>query len=341
MIVIVVAIIIVTRKRPLILRSPHATALMRPHLRQQNLTNEFRRCVVASATALFLLTGYSAAEANGESPPAASTLQFSTTNFDTTSLSITPKAQASLRETHLEVQWQTPRTVETAYHWSSSFMHKYRAITLMGLTPRADFNGDVHLLGWGLYGWRTSGHHWRRLSIVPVLATSSNALKNPDALTSDALAAWLSWTEHYAPTTTTGWLLGFGLDDRLGRYTLYPIGGITWQPRAGTFLQLAYPDMRLTLHVTTLVVLNVNLTPDGGKWRVYSKNLENQADFEWKNWRASLGLKWVHTQGLLIELRGGVLLQQHMRIPLEDGTVATTDLDEAAFATFTAGWHWR
>lgn len=299
--------------------------------------------IAASATALTLsaVVSYTCNAAPRESSQ-TSLLHFSTSTFDSAQLEGAAGASASVRETQLDAMLPL-RAVPplNAYTWTMSLMHRYRAITFNALTPRADFNGDVHVVGLGLHAGREAAGYRRALTLRPVIAVSSNALKNPDALTSKALAMQFAWTEYRTQTTTINWLFGIGSDDRLGKYAAYPIAGVTWAPDSSTRLELAYPHTRFIQQVTAQITLSVSLSPDGGEWHVYNKSMENQSDFQWENWRTALTLSWSHPSGGVIELEGGWLFQQHMRIPLENAAVLATDVEDSAFASVAAGWHWR
>lgn len=300
-------------------------------------------CPVLSATALALVLGFDdtvtiASEHLADVP----SLHFSTSQSGSSKLDSSPTATLSVRETQLRGVLPLSRTaVQDAYTWKAALLHRYRTVTFETLTPRADFNGDVHQLGVGLHGWRTTNKRRRTLSAMPVISTSSNALKSPHSLASDDMFLWLSWMDYRKHTLSTNWLYGLRVDDRFGQYRVYPTVGGTWEMHPGTFVQLAYPDTRWRQHIAPQVCLDIGLSPDGGRWRVHNKTMEKQNYFRWKNWRARLGLIWSHPSGMTIELSAGIRLHQHMQIPLEDGSVLETGLEDTSFATVDAGWHWR
>jgi len=296
--------------------------------------------ITACATALiFPAVVSSPCIAATDAGPATPFAYFSTTTVESTRLRDTPAAGASVRETHLEAMLPLAmRAHSWTYTWAASFMHRYRTISFDARMPRADFNGDVHEVELGLHAWRTAGPHRRTLTLRPGIAVSSNVLKNPAALNSKALGGRFQWFEYIAQTASVNWLLGLGIDDRFGEYRAYPLAGLTWEPHPGTSLQLAYPDTRIIQRLTATTTLSLNVAPDGGEWRVHNKSMEKEADFHWENWRTTFAMRWTQPRGWGIELQGGMLFHQAMRVPLENGVTLATELDDAAFASFALQW---
>lgn len=297
-------------------------------------------CPASSATVLLLLLG--PGDTISDRGTDAPSLQFYTSQTDSITLDASRASTASVKETLLRVLLPlSQKATLDAYTWRAALLHRYRTITFEALASRADFNGDVHVLGFGLQGLHTSRQRRRAVSAMPVITTSSNALKNPHALRASDLSLWVSWIDHREQTISISWLYGLQIDNRFGDYLPYPTAGATWEPRPGTLLQLAYPDARWHQYIAPQFSLDLRLSPDGGRWHVHNKNMERQSDFSWEKWRASLALNWSHPSGLIIEISAGMLVQQTMQIPLENGSVLATDLEDARFTALSAGWRWR
>lgn len=305
--------------------------------RARQCTGAIRACsTVLIFTAVFGNTNVAAQDGR----PTAPFAYFSTTSVESARLHNTPAAQASVRETHFEALLPfLPAARSTDYAWDASFMHRYRTLSVEALTPRANFNGDLHEIEVGLQARRITGKHARTILLRPGIAVSSNVLKNPDALTVHSLGGQFRWIEHAAQSARVNWLWGIGIDDRFGDYTAYPFAGLTWQPQGDTYLHLGYPDSFISHQLSSTVTMRVSVAPDGGQWRVHSKSMEDDADFHWENWRAGVALSWTHRSGWGAELQGGMLFEQHMRIPREEGGTLASDLDEAAFVSLAV--HWR
>lgn len=276
-------------------------------------------------------------------PGSGSLVRVATALYSTANLqAAAPGATLDANDTSFTAQVQLGnRAADETDNWALRLSHRYRALEFNDLATRTSFNGDIHSLGVGVLWQRKGETYRRRVSLAPVIAVSSNALKNPDALTADAVHLWINWSEYRRRSAHGEWLVGIGVDDRLGEYGIYPIVGLTWNPHPGTALQLAFPDSQLVQQLTPRFALSLRLAPDGGQWRVFDKSLEHESDFHWENWRSDFALQWSHPSGLTLELGAGISLRQHMDMALEDGTTLATDLEDATFAGLDIAWRWR
>ena len=66
--------------------------------------------------------------------------------------------------------------------------------------------------------------------LAPVLSVSSNVLKNPDLIDSDAMQLWSGVVYKKDISENNAWLIGLRSDHRFGPYRVYPVAGVCWQP---------------------------------------------------------------------------------------------------------------
>lgn len=201
-------------------------------------------------------------------------------------------------------------------------------------------NGDVHQLS-GRWQWRqeTARSGWS-VALAPLLSVSSNLLKEPGEIGSDA------WQVHaygeYQQALNQQWrfLLGGCVDDRFGRYRFYPSGGVIWQPRPELRLRLAFPDSRVDLDLTPRWRLYLSASPNGGIWQVHNEELDNLSRFRYRSLRLTAGALWELHPQWQIGLEWGADLQRKFYFRRTDGSAGRAAADSAQFAALRLVWRW-
>ncbi|MDX1756150.1 MAG: hypothetical protein R3175_08840 [Marinobacter sp.] len=227
-------------------------------------------------------------------------------------------AESGYRETRLTLKRLSGN--HRTGHWLAS--HNYRIFQLPEVDGRAPAtNGHVHTLA---MGWQRGFGPWQ-LELAPVLAVSSNVLRNLDTLTAR------DWRIHGAVVRTYEYgdrgmgYLGIRADSRLGDYLPYPT--IQWQRAPGEHLQLALgvPDSVAEWHWHTRSLVRLRLGPDGGNWRVRDQELEHAGRLEQRRWHTSLTLEWQVLKQLRVSLGGSYYFQERWRYRLSDGRTVRQD----------------
>ena len=197
-------------------------------------------------------------------------------------------------------------------------------------------NGDLHALHlatqWAA-GW---GPGTLRLAFAPAVSTSSNGMKNPDELDSEAFQFWgaalYAW-----PAGPLQWVAGVAHDYRFGENRVYPVAGLEWQ-RDRLALRAVFPDLNIRLGADAGWALEFRIEPDGNEWLAYDRDLENSDTFQREAWQSDLRLSYRFRNGIGLGVSAGYYWQQEWEFRREDGSLAQTDGDDSPFFGLHLGW---
>ena len=214
--------------------------------------------------------------------------------------------------------------------------HDYRAYQIATSPGRAlQTNGHLHRLS-GI--WQLAGPRWE-ISFSPGIATSSNALRHPDAIDAESVF-WRGFLRRrHAWTAAVDVFWGICRDDRFGASRLTPVLGIDWRVNDDAELTLGYPHARLRWRLHPRLRLHADIHPAGGRWRVYDDALARRSMFALESWRLSLGLSLQVTPAHALIIGGGREVRRQFAFRLDDGTEIQTRAGDAAFAGIR--WRWR
>ena len=222
--------------------------------------------------------------------------------------------------------------------WVLGLGHQYSALDIDTATASsARANGDLHTLHLALDWRRSLGPGELHLALAPAVSTSSNGLKNPDQLDSDALQLWCAAIYRWPGAAQGEWVAGLASDTRFGNQRLYPVLGLQWWD-SHTTLRAAYPDLLLTRRLGERWSASMSISPDGNYWQAYDRELENGDEFRREAWQAGLGLDYGLPAGFRLGLRIGYFWDQAWRFRRLDGGWARLDSDNSAYVGVQLGW---
>jgi hypothetical protein len=222
--------------------------------------------------------------------------------------------------------------------WVLALGHEYNALDIdlpTGLAPQT--NGDLHTLHAAIEWTTGAGPGELRLALAPALSVSSNGLKNPDELDSDAAQLWASALYAW-PGAHFDWILGAAHDFRFGASQVYPVAGIQWSADA-TLLRLTFPDVVLRTRLGQRWQLAFATEPDGNEWWAYDRDLETADEFHSEAWRSEISLSYQFSNGLRLGLSAGYRWDAHWKFRRENGDWARQDTDSAPFYGIHLGWY--
>jgi len=201
--------------------------------------------------------------------------------------------------------------------WRWQLQHDYRVLTLAdGADSVAANNGQLHQLSFAMQ-WQHSV--WQAM-IQPLIATSSNALRDAGQLQHDDWRLQAALTTSIHRDDTNQLRLGLQLDDRLGRYAGYPV--VSWQHQLTDSLQyqLGWPDNAINWRHDPHWYSRFLLAPTGGQWHVYNKDFQQDSTLRFEQWQFAWQLHWQVSAPL--QLTAGFVrnMQQTLRYQLQDGS---------------------
>ena len=216
------------------------------------------------------------------------------------------------------------------------FNWQYTIINLDDSTT-AMTNGHLHSLDFPVSWQRKDSSHTLDYYLAPVISVSSNALKNPDLLDSEALQLWAGMVYKNEMGKKSDWLLGVRADHRFGPYRVYPVAGVCWQPDANWQLQLALPDFSIRRFFSKGINMRLYAEPDGNKWHVFSDDTTENSDFFYNAIVTGISLEWQINPTFWLEFSAIKHSGRDFSFTLEDGTQLVTGAASSTGLEVSAG----
>ncbi len=224
--------------------------------------------------------------------------------------------------------------------WVLGFGHEYNAFDISAESPAPpQTNGDLHTLHLATQ-WRAElGNGHLRAAFAPALSVSSNGLKNPDELNSDAVQLWGALLYRW-PANGMDWLAGMAHDYRHGNDRIYPVAGIEWSNDA-VFLRATFPDLELRFDLGSRWIMAASVEPDGNEWWAYDRGLSDANEFRRQAWKADARLSYQFANGVLAGASVGYHWDQEWRFRRQDNSLARLHSDNSYFVGLHISWHAR
>ena len=202
--------------------------------------------------------------------------------------------------------------------------HDYRVLDLPRVEGMpADTNGHVHQLG---VGWGAATQQ-RRYELTTAFAVSSNALKHP----SDLAAEDVRFAGVIEQRLGEAWRVALRVDDRFGRFRLYPAFELFLQPTPLHEVRVGLPESSWRWQWASALQSEIAVAPDGGRWRVRDPTLARHSIVRLSSWRATWGLHWQPFNLLGVKAQVGRVFDTALRYQLRDGSQARVEPSDATF----------
>ena len=203
------------------------------------------------------------------------------------------------------------------------------------ITPMT--NGHLHSWDFPVTAHRKGAGYSLDYYLAPVIAVSSNGLKNPDLLDNDALQLWAGAIYKKDLNQESAWLLGFRSDYRFGPYRAYPVAGFCWQPNANWQLQLALPDFSISRFISNGINIKLFAEPDGNKWHVFSDDTTSNSDFIYNAIVTGLSIEWQINSTVTLRLDAVQHSKREFSFALDDGTLVETNAQSSTGVSVSLG----
>lgn len=212
-------------------------------------------------------------------------------------------------------------------NWALGAGHRYSILNIEPLELQT--NGHLHTFYLPVHRQSQSGRKSFRFSVAPALSASSNVMKHPGEYSADALQllAALVWSRQLSDRTSFRY--GVCGDHRFGRYEIYPLVSVDWQPHPDWSIELGFPMSRVTYQVSAGLTSSLRIAPDGNEWYVKDKSLRKQSQvvyearmLEWVfNWQASEHFMMTVSVGRQFHNRYEMTLLDDSRVRLRSDSV--------------------
>lgn len=238
----------------------------------------------------------------------------------------------SVEESELRVRLRSWQNASAGAEQVVRLVHDYGAHRIDAHVPMPT-NGHLHRLG---FEWRRHSPNWE-MAVAPTLAASSNAGRHPQVLDA-SMVDWHVSVRRIEPLGP-GLAVLFGIcrDGRKGEVRVQPSAAIRWQPHAGTEVLLGYPDSRVHHRLSPALRVGLALSPSGGAWHAFDRELKNQTQFARRGWRleADLALDLPARQQAAVAI--GIERQRALEFDSPPGTRMSVDVAQATYLTL----RWR
>ncbi|MCP4075872.1 MAG: hypothetical protein GY744_06795 [Gammaproteobacteria bacterium] len=188
-------------------------------------------------------------------------------------------------------------------------------------------NGHLHTWGFPLTASYNNNDVEVLYNLTPAISVSSNALKNPQLINKESLQLKTKLVYKKTLSDKYSWVFGFMSDYRFGDYRLYPLAGVCLQPSQDWLLQLTVPDFSIRKTLSSAVNLIFYASPEGNKWHVFSKDLQNNSDLRYHTIITGIAIEWFITPSIML----GLDLEQHnssdFSLALEDESLIQFDTE--------------
>lgn len=214
----------------------------------------------------------------------------------------------------------------------------YRRFEYQGVDSR---DRDLHRLALALKWEDESGPLRRTLELRPLIATSSNVMKDfvSRGSADDLMLHGAALLERGA-RAGWGWRLGLARDDALGALRVYPVAAATWASGAYR-VELGWPVARLDWQPASSIALGAGVAPAGNRWHVVSDE-RGGAEFyyELEAWRAGLDGQWRFGSGWALTAQAGLEFERRHRFEDDTGMRIDRRAADALYTEFGLAYHW-
>ncbi len=238
----------------------------------------------------------------------------------------------SVEESELRVRLRSWQNASAGAEQVVRLVHAYGAHEVDARIPMPT-NGHLHRLG---IEWHRHSPKWE-VAVAPTLAASSNAGRHPRVLDA-SMVDWHVSARRIEPITPSlAVLFGICRDDRKGVVRTLPSAAIRWQPHAGTEVLLGYPDSRIHHRLSPSLRLGLALSPSGGAWHAFDRELTHKTQFARRGWRleAELALGLPRRQQAAVAI--GIERQRALEFYSPPGTRMSVDVGQTTYLTL----RWR
>ncbi|MXY53230.1 MAG: hypothetical protein F4Y86_11995 [Gammaproteobacteria bacterium] len=238
----------------------------------------------------------------------------------------------SVEESVLRVRLRSWQNANTGAEQVVRLTHNYGAHRIDARISMPT-NGHLHRLG---MEWRRHSPNWE-VAVAPTLAASSNAGRHPRVLDAN-MVDWHASVRRIEPLAPSlALLFGICRDGRRGDVRIQPSAAIRWQPHEGTEVLLGYPDSRLHHRLSPSLRLGIALSPSGGAWHAFDRELTNETQFARRGWRleAELALRLPRRQQAALAI--GIERQRALEFDSPPGTGMSIDVGQGAYLSL----RWR
>jgi hypothetical protein len=245
-------------------------------------------------------------------------------------------ARLSGKEVGFELEWPLEGAGLRPAGWGLEYA--YTRYEYDNLPTR---NRDLHRVEAPL-AWVVPGKATQHLEFRPVIATSSNVMKDLfNRGTSDDLMLQGRWALESAPSfAAPGWRAGVAYDDAFGGQQLYPELAALWRG-PGYDLGLGWPRSWASYQVSNAWRFGTELAPAGARWHVLSDERDGATfDYEVEAWRAIASAHWQTAAGFLLSAQAGLEFNRRHRFEDDEGARVNREADDVLYLELRIGYRW-
>jgi hypothetical protein len=251
-----------------------------------------------------------------EDPGTFSYVSGTVVEHDESALDAEPGTTGQLNQS-VQMLVQGPRNLAFGY------AHRYTKFDFEGIDPQT--NAHLHAAAFPVHWRRADLRRNFRAAIAPVLSTSSNVLGHPQKYTTDTLQLALAFVWQKRLSEVLAIRYGACGDDRFGRYRIFPVAGLEWQPRADWKVDLGFPTSSVTWKIRENLSTGVSATPDGSEWHVMDRGFDAESRLRHESYVIEWMLALNAGPHFSVSAGLGRQLRNHFEMTLQSGEIVETE----------------
>ena len=247
--------------------------------------------LVFSGASLLLVTPLFASTPYCDINPSNGLASLTYASPQTSALNTRKGETVTVSRSEAAIFWQIERDVGRPF--TLGLEAQYSILNFDSVSPMT--NGHLHRWGLSFSGVDQYNDANILYEVTPAISVSSNALKNPELINGESLQLNTALIYNKKLNRQLAWVVGFRSDYRFGGYSLYPVGGVCWQPSQEWLLQLVWPDFRVRKAISRSLQLSLFTHPDGNRWHVFSEDLQRDSLLTYRSVVMGISLEWLMT----------------------------------------------
>jgi hypothetical protein len=235
-------------------------------------------------------------------------------------------SDGSMMQYELGVLAQYPvyRSDETRF--TAGVRFRWNEFDFDGVAPLGFSTLDLYRLQIPLNYWHAFGEQWKLwVGAEPGFFTDFKEISGDDFAASAMIVAAYEWRPQ--------WSLSFGAyySRDLGEDKVLPVIGVIWRPNPHWNLSATFPRFRVAYAPDEQWNFDITVRPGGSGWNIQAAD-GRDLNFEYKSWRASLGVERLLTTEVLGRIylfsEVGIGFSQDLKVTDNGDEIASSDLAE-------------
>ncbi len=244
--------------------------------------------------------------------------------------------ERNLGETNRE-NYSTDLLFKANKNWMFGAGHRSTILNVDRLELQT--NGYLHTFFFPVHKLYQSESKSFRFSIAPALSGSSNVTKDTDEYTADTLQVLAALVWERQISNRLGLRYGICGDHRLGKYQVYPVISVNWQPHPDWMIEIGFPTLQLSHQVTKSFASSMRIAPNGNEWYVKDRSLDKYSQLTYEAYLFEWTFNWQARQDFMLSASIGREFHSRYEMTLLDDSRVRLSSDPASRVGVSLAWY--